>query len=85
MDSTLLRSLRSSSNCSRMDGVILDLMISDLFSLRIEKKARTGEPQPVRVRTNAPGGGLKTLEGGNHRNVGLTERVAPDHIAGPRL
>lgn len=53
MESTLLRSRRSSSSCSRIEGVIRERMISERFS-RLMKK----DPRPAR---SGPAGAEPTL------------------------
>lgn len=63
MDNTLLLSRRSSSNCSRMVGVIRALTISERFSLRIGKRSPTGKGETGRGETQRFRGGVALVAG----------------------
>jgi hypothetical protein len=64
MERTFDRSRRSSSNCSRMDGVIRERTISDRFSLFMASERKKSRPQGWGgKRSPNPGGGSRGKQG----------------------
>ena len=61
MDKTLLLSLRSSSSCARIEGVIRERTISDLFSRFIKKLPRLGTSAGAKPQATRGGGGKASL------------------------
>lgn len=74
MESTLLRSRRSSSSCSRIDGVMRDLMISERFS-RISGKTPAAQTRAV-VNVRGHDAGSEGLQGGENHAASRCGRAA---------